>query len=50
MIVHFGQVKFEEEMPSRQLHMLVWSSGVRSGLEIYRWYLKPKDMMRSSRK
>lgn len=48
-MVHFGQVKFEVEMPSRQLYTLAWSPGVRSGLEIYRLYLKLKDMMRSSR-
>lgn len=46
----FGQVKSEAEMSSRQLHILVRSSEVRSGLEIYRWYLNLKDRMRLLRK
>ena len=46
----FGQVKSEAEMQSRQLHMIAWSSELRTGMEICRWYLKPKRMMRSSRK
>lgn len=46
----FGQVKSEAEMQSRQLHMIAWSSELRTGMEICRRYLKPKGMMRSSRK
>lgn len=46
----FGQVKSEAEMQSRLLHMIVWGSELRTGMEICRWYLKPKGMMRSSRK
>lgn len=39
-----------EEMSNTQLHTLVRSAEVRSGLELYRWYLMPKDMRRSSKK
>lgn len=44
------RVSLRQRCQISKLHMLGQSLGVGSGLETYRWYLLPKDMVRSFRK